>query len=99
METTVEHVDGRAAAVDRLKKKSDFRAHFLAYVTVNALLLSIWAATGRGFFWPVFPLFGWGIGVVFNWWDAYRRPALPGGRDPERDGAVRAKWELESSHT
>jgi len=73
METTVEHVDGRAAAVDRLKKKSDFRAHFLAYVMVNALLLSIWAATGRGFFWPVFPLFGWGIGVVFNWWDAYRR--------------------------
>ena len=25
-----------------------------------------------GFFWPVFPLVGWGIGVVMNAWDVYR---------------------------
>jgi hypothetical protein len=28
------------------------------------------------FFWPVFPIFGWGIGVAANWWDAYIR-AVP----------------------
>jgi hypothetical protein len=25
-----------------------------------------------GFFWPVFPIVGWGIGVVLNAWDVYR---------------------------
>jgi hypothetical protein len=27
-----------------------------------------------GFFWPIFPIFGWGIGLVFNAWDVYREP-------------------------
>ena len=34
----------------------------------------IWATTSSGFFWPIFPIFGWGIGLVFNAWDVYREP-------------------------
>jgi 2TM domain len=31
--------------------------------------------TSGEFFWPIFPLPGWGIGVVANAWDVYgRRP-------------------------
>jgi hypothetical protein len=68
--------DLRDRAIVRLRKKSDFGAHLLAYLMVNAFLVAIWAATGAGFFWPVFTLCGWGIGVVFNAWDVYwRRPA------------------------
>lgn len=61
----------REMAVKRLKAKRDLRAHLLAYVTVNAFLVAIWAVTGAGFFWPLFPIFGWGIGVAFNIWDVY----------------------------
>lgn len=43
--------------------------HSLAYFTVNLLLVAIWYATSAGFFWPVFPIFGWGIGLAFNAWD------------------------------
>jgi hypothetical protein len=63
----------RDRAVEHLRKKSEFRAHLLAYVLVNAFLVSIWAVTGAGFFWPVFPIMGWAIGVAFNAWDVYRR--------------------------
>ena len=62
----------RDEALARLRKKSDFRTHILAYVLINAFLVAIWAVTGHGFFWPVFPLLGWGIGVAFNAWDVYR---------------------------
>jgi 2TM domain len=61
----------RNRAIAQLKKRRDFGAHLLAYVLVNAFLVGIWAFTGAGFFWPVFPLFGWGIGVVFNARDVY----------------------------
>ena len=65
----------REQALRSLKKKRDFRGHLVAYALVNSLLIGIWAVTGAGFFWPVFPLLGWGIGVGFNAWDAYgRRP-------------------------
>lgn len=41
---------------------------------VNACLVVTWAVTGVAFFWPIFPLLGWGIGVAFNAWDVYRPP-------------------------
>jgi uncharacterized membrane protein len=67
----------RAAAVKRFKDKQGLTAHLLAYVMVNLLLAAVWAATSSGFFWPVFPLFGWGIGLVFHAWGVYSRPATP----------------------
>lgn len=62
----------RERAIARLKAKGEFKVHLLAYVLVNAFLVAIWAVTGAGFFWPVFPLLGWGIGIVFHAWDVYR---------------------------
>jgi hypothetical protein len=64
----------RDQAITRLKKKSELHVHLLTYVLVNAFLLTIWALTGAGFFWPVFPIAGWGIGLVFHAWDVYRKP-------------------------
>ncbi len=34
------------------------------YVAVNSLLILIWAMTSGGYFWPVWPILGWGIGVA-----------------------------------
>jgi hypothetical protein len=62
----------RELALKRLKKRRDFAAHLLMYIMVNSFLVVIWAITGAGFFWPVFPIVGWGIGVVMNAWDVWR---------------------------
>jgi 2TM domain len=79
----------RDRAVTRLKKRRDFRGHLLVYVLVNTLLVVIWAVTdAHGFFWPVFPIVGWGIGVVMNAWDVYWRPRITEHdiqREMERD--------------
>jgi uncharacterized membrane protein len=66
----------REQAVQRLKKKRDFHTHLLMYVAVNAFLVVIWAVTGAGFFWPIFPILGWGIGLVANAWDVYGRKPI-----------------------
>ena len=66
----------RERAVERLKKKRDFRTHVVIYIAVNAFLVAIWAVTGAGFFWPIFPILGWGIGVVANAWDVYGRKPI-----------------------
>jgi 2TM domain len=64
----------RDQAVTQLKKRRDFHAHLLVYVLVNAFLVVIWAVTGvHGFFWPIFLIAIWGIGVVMNAWDVYWR--------------------------
>jgi 2TM domain len=63
--------DLRKLAIKQLQKKRGLQAHIIAYLSVNLLLVAIWYASGATFFWPVFPILGWGIGVVFNIWDVY----------------------------
>lgn len=62
----------RTRAIVALKKRRDFRGHLLIYTLVNAALVAIWAVNSTEvFFWPMFPLVFWGIGVVMNAWDVY----------------------------
>ena len=63
----------REAAVKRVKARHDFRAHLVVYALVNTLLVVIWAATGAGYFWPIWPIAGWGIGLLLNGWEVYYR--------------------------
>ena len=67
----VDQETAREAAVKRLKGKRDFRMHLGAYVIVNAMLVSIWALTARGNFWPIWVLLFWGVGLALNGWSAY----------------------------
>jgi hypothetical protein len=69
----------REQAVARLKKKRDFATHAFVYVLVNAFLVGIWAFTGGDFFWPIFPILGWGIGLGANAWDVYGRKPISEG--------------------
>ncbi len=66
----------REEAIERLKAKSEFRAHALVYVLVNALLIGVWAVSGAGFFWPIFPLLGWGIALALHAYDIYGRKTI-----------------------
>ncbi|SDP48883.1 2TM domain-containing protein [Nakamurella panacisegetis] len=71
--TTTDEQELRARAVKRWKKQRDFRIHVLMYVVINLALVVIWAVTGAKFFWPVFVIVPWGIGVVGAAWDAFSR--------------------------
>ncbi|TCN31136.1 2TM domain-containing protein [Kribbella orskensis] len=59
----------REQAIAELRKRRELVGHILTYLTVNTFLVVIWYLTGAGFFWPAFPIFGWGIGVVLHAWD------------------------------
>ena len=63
----------RAAAIDRITNRREFRNHVLTYCAVNLLLVLIWAASGAGYFWPIWVIGGWGIGLAAHAWQAYPR--------------------------
>ena len=65
----------RQRAIRRIQAKRGFWSHFAIYLAVNALLVLIWALTSAGYFWPVWPILGWGIGVVSHAVSVYVRPA------------------------
>jgi 2TM domain len=79
----------RALALKRLKAKSDFKRSLVVYLAVNALLVVIWALTNvgdpnpQGFFWPIFPIVGWGVPVAIGGFVAYGRTDLTEDRVQE----------------
>jgi len=44
--------------------KLGFRAHLLAYAVVNAGMVAINLITSPGYFWAIWPIMGWGLGVI-----------------------------------
>ena len=63
----------RREELDPLKKKDAFYIHLAAYFLVSFWLIAILVLAG-GFFWPVFPILGWGIGVFFHGLAVFRSP-------------------------
>ncbi len=84
----------REAPVRRTRTKAgqalamSVRIHATIYVVVNVMLIAIWAATGGGYFWPIWPLMGWGIGL-----GCHAAPVLAGV------GTRRARPELAGAST
>jgi len=68
-------------AKKRVEQKKGFRTHAIVYAVINAFLALIWWLTGAGFPWFVFPLGGWGIGLLFHGLGVY---VLSGRQEDKR---------------
>jgi uncharacterized membrane protein YecN with MAPEG domain len=74
----------RERARNRLQAKRDFWANVVAYVVVNAFFVLAWAVTGGGYFWPVWIMGAWGVGVVMHAYNVFvQRPITESDVDRE----------------
>lgn len=62
------HHDPRRRAAQLRAARLSVRIHLGTYLAGVLLMLGIWLAVGMGgggwYFWPVWPILGWGIGVA-----------------------------------
>ena len=63
----------RQRAIRRIRARQSFQIHLAVFVVVNILLLAIWFVTSRDYFWPIWPILGWSIGLFFHWFGISRR--------------------------
>jgi hypothetical protein len=69
--------DARGIALRRLKAKRGFRGMVATAVGVSLLMVVIWLLSGRGYFWPIWVMFGLGVAVVTTGWSAYGPTSRP----------------------
>lgn len=50
----------------RVKELRNFYVDLTLYGAVNLGLILIWAISGGGYFWPIWVIVGWGIGMVLK---------------------------------
>ncbi len=63
----------REQAIARVKAKDELRGLVGSWVLVTAIVLSVYYfTTPNGYFWPVWPILGVGLGVVSQAWRVYR---------------------------
>lgn len=63
----------RERAVQQLRERRDFFIHLAVYAAVNVLLVLLWWWDDpHSFFWPLFPMLGWGIGLFVHAWTTFR---------------------------
>jgi len=53
-----------------VQRKKEFKIHLSVYFAVNAFLAGVFLATTHDFanayFWPIWPMMGWGVGVAIH---------------------------------
>jgi hypothetical protein len=76
------------AAPERRRRRGPDPDHLRAYIAVNVMLVAIWALTGAGYFWPIWPILGWGVGLVA---DSGGRLRGPCGRRSSSPGSSTAR--------
>ena len=59
-----DEVRGRALA--NLKHRRGLQKQLKTYAIVNVTLVIIWALSGRGDFWPIWPIVFWGLALVYR---------------------------------
>jgi hypothetical protein len=65
--------------VARERRHNGNREHFRVYLAVSVLLVAIWALTGAGYFWPIWPIAGWGIVFLMPGCSPRRARRVPRG--------------------
>jgi len=73
----VDENDAREIALKRLKAKRAFRGMVFTAIGVSLLMVVIWLLSGRGYFWPIWVMFGLGIAVITTGWSAYGPASSP----------------------
>ena len=54
----------REQEAKQIMRRRIFLLHLSVYLSTNVFLVVIWALVGGGYPWFLFPIFGWGIGLV-----------------------------------
>lgn len=50
-------------AIHRIKAKQQLMGHVFVFMAVAAYFVFLWAQSDADSFWPIWALFGWGIGL------------------------------------
>ena len=78
----METINDREPGAERAQARRDALALAFAGPLVTALLLVVWAATGAGTFWPIWPMLGMSVAMLVALWRAFDPVFQAGAAEP-----------------
>ena len=68
-----QRVDVQKRTRQRARQRFGFQLHFIPYLFVSTLLVIINLSSTPGYFWSIYPILGWGLGVAIHGACVYRK--------------------------
>jgi hypothetical protein len=66
LDWSVQHQEAELRRAFDQKQRQEFKSHLITYIIVNTFLVGINIATPDAHPWSVYPLLGWGMGVMLD---------------------------------
>jgi hypothetical protein len=87
-DTTADDSAARDDIRRQLQARRDFWSHLFVFGVFNTAVVLIWLITSSGYFWPMWLIGAWGVGVVMHGWDVFVRKAVT---DDDIDAEIRRR--------
>ncbi len=56
----------RDHAIHRIRARQHFHVNLAFFLAMAVYFVFLWARSDAGYFWPIWPLVGWGVGLAFH---------------------------------
>ncbi len=79
--------DAYRKARKRVKEKKDFYSHLISFAVMSVFFVALNLLTSPWSLWFYWPILGWGIGILFHYFDVF---GVPGVGSLDKDWEERA---------
>ncbi len=59
-------IQNQKETISGCRKSKSFYKDLITYILFSFLFIAIWFFSGKGDFWPIWPILGWGISIAIG---------------------------------
>jgi hypothetical protein len=67
-----QEVEAKKRQIFNAQRRREFKSHLVSFVAVNGFLVALNLFTSPSYFWSVFPLLAWGLGLFLHGMKVYQ---------------------------
>jgi hypothetical protein len=71
-EWLIQEVETKKRLMFNAQRRRDLKSHVVSFIGVNGFLIALNLFTSPGYFWAIFPLLAWGLGLFLHFMKVYQ---------------------------
>ncbi|WP_016953077.1 2TM domain-containing protein [Anabaena sp. PCC 7108] len=65
-EWLIQQVEMKKQQISNSQKRREFKSHLMSFIVINGFLILLNLFTSPSYFWAIYPILGWGLGLLLH---------------------------------
>ncbi|MBD2569140.1 2TM domain-containing protein [Anabaena lutea] len=65
-EWLIQQVEMKKQQISNAQKRREFKSHLISFIVINGFLILLNLFTSPSYFWAIYPILGWGLGLLLH---------------------------------